>query len=228
MLFNLPVLTKKVTSAPVFRTLDKLYEFSLSGFPGFDTATELSRPYIDGQGTMRQRANSLIRWQNVKSGSSGFITGLGGFMTLPLAIPVNLASVLFIQIRMILAIAHMGGHDLRDDRVKSLVYACLAGNVAKDILQEAGIVLGTKLTASLIGRISEQTLLSINKKIGIQLLAKTSGRGTINLGKAVPLMGGVIGGTFDVAMTNIIGNVARDVFIARIVENKNLIIKSNS
>lgn len=212
MLIN-PGLNKRISAAPVFRTLDRLYDFSLSGFPGFETATELSQSYLDRPGTLRQRVNSLIRWQNVKSGSSGFVTGLGGFMTLPVAIPANLASVLFIQIRMILAIAHMGGHDLRDDRVKSLVYACLAGNVAKDILQEAGILMGTKLTTNLIYRISEQSLLSINKKIGFQLLAKTGGRGTISLGKAIPLMGGVIGGTFDVAMTNIIGNVARDVFL---------------
>ena len=213
MLTNILSLSKRIPAAPVFGTLDKLYDFSLSGFPGFENATELSQTYLVRPGTLRQKANSLIRWQNVKSGSSGFVTGLGGFMTLPLAIPVNLASVLFIQIRMILAIAHMGGHDLRDDRVKSLVYACLAGNVAKDILQESGIILGTKLTANIIGRISEQTLMSINKKVGFQLLAKTTGRGTINLGKAIPLMGGVIGGTFDVAMTNIIGNVARDVFL---------------
>ncbi len=213
MITNILSLNKKITTAPILRTLDKLYDFSLTGFPGFETATEMSQSYLDKPGTMHQKVNSLIRWQNVKSGSSGFVTGLGGFMTLPVAIPANLASVLFIQIRMILAIAHMGGYDVRDDRVKSLVYACLAGNVAKDILQEAGISVGTKLTANLIGRISEQTLLSINKKVGFQLLAKTSGRGTINLGKAVPLMGGLIGGTFDVAMTNIIGNVARGMFI---------------
>jgi uncharacterized protein (DUF697 family) len=215
MSINILSLNKRITAGPIYRSLDRLYDFSLIGFPGFETATDLSQFYFERPGTLRQRVNSLIRWQNVKSGSSGFVTGLGGFMTLPVAIPANLASVLFIQIRMILAIAHMGGHDLRDDRVKLLVYACLAGNVAKDILQEAGISLGTKLTANLICRISEQTLLSINKKVGFQLLAKTGGRGTINLGKAIPLMGGVIGGTFDVAMTNIIGNVARDVFIGR-------------
>jgi uncharacterized protein (DUF697 family) len=215
MSINILSLNKRIASVPIYRSLDRLYDFSLIGFPGFETATDLSQSYLERPGTLRHRVNSLIRWQNVKSGSSGFVTGLGGFMTLPVAIPANLASVLFIQIRMILAIAHMGGHDLRDDRVKSLVYACLAGNVAKDILQEAGISLGTKLTANLICRISEQTLLSINKKVGVQLLAKTGGQGVVNLGKAVPLMGGVIGGTFDVAMTNIIGNVARDVFIGR-------------
>lgn len=215
MSINILSLNKRIASVPIYRSLDRLYDFSLIGFPGFETATDLSQSYLERPGTLRHRVNSLIRWQNVKSGSSGFVTGLGGFMTLPVAIPANLASVLFIQIRMILAIAHMGGHDLRDDRVKSLVYACLAGNVAKDILQEAGISLGTKLTANLICRISEQTLLSINKKVGFQLLAKTGGQGAVNLGKAVPLMGGLIGGTFDVAMTNIIGNVARDVFIGR-------------
>ena len=76
-------------------------------------------------------------------------------------------------------------------------------------------MLGTKLTANLLGRISEQTLLAINKKVGFQLMAKTSGQGAINLGKAVPLMGGMIGGSIDVAMTNIIGNVAREVFVGR-------------
>jgi len=37
--------------------------------------------------------------------------------------------------------------------------------------------------------------------------------GVINLGKAVPLVGGIIGGAMDLSSTNIIGNVARDTFI---------------
>lgn len=215
MLTNLLSLKNRFPVNSLLRNLDSLYNVALTGIPGFDTAPELAQTYLERPGTMHHRVNSLIRWQNVKAGSSGFITGLGGFLTLPVAIPANLASVLFIQIRMILAIAHMNGHNLRDDRVKSLVYACLAGNVAKDILQEAGIVLGTKLTANLLAKISEQTLLAINKKVGFQLLAKTSGQGAINLGKAVPLMGGMIGGSIDVAMTNIIGNVAKEVFVNR-------------
>lgn len=211
---------KKLSTGSMLQVIDWAYEKALTGLPGFDSAVTLGESYLRQEGTLRQKANALIRWQNVKSGSSGFITGLGGFMTLPVAIPANLASVLFIQIRMIASIAHMGGFDLRDDRVKSLVYACLAGNVAKDILQEIGISIGTRLTAQLIGRISEQTILIINQRIGFQLLAKTGSRGAVNLGKAVPLVGGVIGGSFDIAMTNIIGNVARNVFIGKNPEGK--------
>ena len=41
---------------------------------------------------------------------------------------------MYIQIRMIVAIVYVGGPNLNNDRVKSLVYACLTGNAAKDIL----------------------------------------------------------------------------------------------
>lgn len=215
MTYNNERLNNKPTTGTLLKVLDWAYDKALTGLPGLNSAVELSESYLKQEGTLRHKANALIRWQNVKSGSSGFITGLGGFMTLPVAIPANLASVLFIQIRMIAAIAHMGGYDLRDDRVKSLVFACLAGNVAKDILQEIGISAGTRITAQLIARISEQTIIAINQKVGFQLLSKTGGKGVVNLGKAVPLVGGVIGGSFDTVMTNLIGNIARDVFIGK-------------
>lgn len=38
-------------------------------------------------------------------------------------------------------------------------------------------------------------------------------KGAVNLGKMVPLVGGIIGGAFDSVSTNIVGNVARKTFI---------------
>lgn len=195
------------------KVLDWAYEKTLNGVPGLDTVDELAQKFMQQEGTLTQRADSLIRWQNAKAGTSGFITGIGGLMTLPVAIPANLASVLFIQIRMIAAIAHMGGYNLRDDKVKTLVYICLAGNFAKDLIQETGIMIGTKLTAKVIESVSERSLIAINQKVGFNLLSKYGGKGAINIGKAVPLIGGIIGGTVDVVTTNIIGNTARKIFI---------------
>lgn len=43
---------------------------------------------------------------------------------------------------MVAAIAHMGGDDLKSDEVKTFVYACVAGNGAKDILKDSGIQRG--------------------------------------------------------------------------------------
>ena len=197
------------------RVLDWAYEKAISGMPGLDSASQLASGFMEKEGSLREKANSLIRWQNAKAGTSGFVTGIGGLMTLPVAIPANLASVLYIQIRMIAAIAHMGGYDLRDEKVKTLVYMCLVGNFAKDILQETGIRLGTKFTALAIERISEKSLLLINQRVGFRLLATSGTKGMINLGKAVPLVGGIIGGSIDVAATNTIGNMARNTFLPK-------------
>tara|TARA_R110000851_G_scaffold332161_1_gene507591 strand:+ start:842 stop:1441 length:600 start_codon:yes stop_codon:yes gene_type:complete len=195
------------------QVLEWSYEKAINGVAGLDSASELAQSYIQSGNTLSDQANSLIRWQNTKAGTSGFLTGLGGIITMPVTIPANVASVIFVQMRMIAAIAHIGGHDIRDDRVKALVYTCLTGNAAKDILKDIGIVAGTKFTTSAIKNISGKTIVAINQKVGFRLVTKFGEKGVINLGKAVPLVGGIIGATFDSVATNTIGNIARDTFI---------------
>jgi len=197
----------------IMQALDWAYEKAVNGVPGLDSASELAESYMNKGGALSEQSNSLIRWQNTKAGTSGFLTGLGGIITMPVTIPANITSVLYVQIRMIAAIAYIGGHDLNDDRVKSLVYACLAGNAAKDILKDIGIVVGMKLTTNAIKNISGKTIVAINQKVGFRLLTKFGEKGVINLGKAVPIVGGIIGATFDSIGTNVVGNVARDTFI---------------
>lgn len=206
-------MSKELSESKVMQALDWAYEKAVNGVPGLDSASELAESYMKNGGSLTEQSNSLIRWQNTKAGTSGFLTGLGGIITMPVTIPANITSVLYVQIRMIAAIAYIGGHDLNDDRVKSLVYACLAGNAAKDILKDIGIVVGTKLTTNAIKNISGKTIVAINQKVGFRLLTKFGEKGVVNLGKAVPLVGGIIGATFDSIGTNAVGNVARDTFI---------------
>jgi hypothetical protein len=208
------VAEEKLNQGIIMKSLDWAYDKALNGIPGFDSAEEMANDYLKGNGSLVDKVNSLIRWQNTKSATSGFLTGLGGIITLPVAIPANIASVMYVQIRMIAAIAHMAGYDLRDDRVKALVYTCLCGNAAKDIVKEIGIKLGTKLTETAIKKISAEVIVKINKAVGFRLLTKFGQTGLVNLGKAIPLVGGVVGGTMDGISTNIIGNVARDTFLA--------------
>ncbi len=208
-------MAKKLTHGKIMNALDWAYDKAVNGLPGLDSAQEMAEDYLSGNGTLQERANSLIRWQVSKAATSGFLTGLGGIITMPAAIPANLASVMYVQIRMIAAIAHMGGHDLKNDRVKSLVYACLAGNAVKDILKDIGIVVGKKLSTQAIKSISGKTLTTINQKVGFRLITKFGEKGVVNLGKTLPLLGGLIGGTFDSVTTKIIGNIAKDIFIGK-------------
>lgn len=203
----------KLENGTVMRTLDWAYTKAINGLPGVDSAEEMAANYLNGVGSHSEKVNSLIRWQNTKAATSGFVSGLGGVVTMPIAIPANIASVLYVQIRMIAAIARMSGYDLNDDRVKTMVYVCLCGNSAKDVFKDFGIAFGKKFAESAIRKISGKTLTAINQKVGFRLVTKFGEKGLLNLGKMVPLLGGIVGGTVDATTTNIIGNVARDTFI---------------
>lgn len=209
-----PPENNSLTHSKVMQVLEWAYEKATSDLPGLDSAQELDASYLQEEGSLKEQINSLIRWQNAKSATSGFVTNLGGLITLPVAIPANFASVMFIQIRMIAAIAKMCGYDLRDDRVKTLVYVSLCGTAVKDLMKDVGVQLGTKLTASMIQKyVTAEMLKEINKAVGFRLLTKAGQTGVINLGKAVPFVGGVIAGAFDGFTTNVIGNTARDMFL---------------
>lgn len=208
-------MAKNLTESKIMEVLNWSYEKAVNGVPGLDSAYDLAEDYMKSSESLYNQANSLIRWQNTKAGTSGFLSGLGGIITLPIAIPANVASVMYVQIRMIAALAHMGGHNLNDDRVKSLVFVCLTGNAAKDILKDIGIVVGKKLAENAIKNISGKTITAINQKVGFKLLTKFGEKGVVNLGKTIPLLGGIVGATFDSVSTNTVGNIARDTFIPK-------------
>ncbi|MGD6804474.1 EcsC family protein [Rossellomorea aquimaris] len=205
---------KSLTHDSIMKALDWSFEKAVNGgIPGMDTAIELADNYSSKSGTVIENVNSLIRWQNTKSATSGFLSGLGGLIVMPVAIPANITSVILVQMRMVAAIAYMGGHDLKSDEVRTFVYACLAGNGAKDILKNSGVQIGKKLAISGIKKIPGEVITKINQAVGFRLLTKFGQKGAINLGKMVPIAGGLIGGTVDAVSTNTIGNVARKLFI---------------
>jgi uncharacterized protein (DUF697 family) len=211
--------SEPVSTGKLLAALDWIYAKSLEGFKGIDSAHEIANEYMNTKGTRKEQTDRLIRWQVTKAGTSGLVTGSLGLISMPVTVPANVASVMYVQIRMIAAIAIMGGHNVRDDRIKALVYACLTGNAIKDVLKDTGIVIGTKLATKSIENISAKTIVAINQKIGFRLLTKFGEKGAVNLWKIVPLVGGVIGGTIDATTTKVIGNVARKTFIDDPVHN---------
>lgn len=210
-------MSELIESGKMTELLEWAYQKAVDGASsvGIDSAEKLAEDYLKEDGELVDKINSLIRWQNTKAATSGFVTGLGGLITMPLTLPANITSVAFVQIRMIAAIAHMCGHDLKSDQVKTLVFLCLTGNAAMDVLKDVGIAVGRKLSESAIKSISGATIRKINQAVGIRLLTKAGQTGAINLSKAIPLIGGIVGATFDSVSTNTVGNVARDCFIGK-------------
>ena len=155
--------------------------------------------------------DSAIRWAVAQAGLIGFTTGLGGAFTLPVSLPVNVAGVSAIQIHMVQEIARIRGYDLGSAQVRTLTIGCLAGGAVIDALKTAGISAGTALTRTMLLQLSGAALAAVNRTVGTKLAARA---GVMNVGKFVPVVGGLIGGAVDGASTAAIGAVAKRVFVA--------------
>lgn len=198
----------QVNKGIIAKTLDWAYSKAVSGFTGVDSAYDLGNSYLAQKGSLEDQVDSLIKWQVAKAATSGFVTGLGGVMIMPLTVPANIASVIYVQIRMIAAIAYMGGHDIREDRVKSLIYICMVGNGAKELLKDMSVKAGERLATK------------IAEKVSINIASKTGQKSVTSLGKAVPVLGGVVGGSYDAITTRVVGKVAKKIFIDKQTSEK--------
>lgn len=205
---------EKMQQKEIMQLLDKLYDQAKSGVakvsPPID---ELAENYLQKDAKVERAAKKFIAFQLAKCTTSGFLTGLGGLITLPVAIPANVSSVMYVQMRMIACLAYMGGFDTNSDQVQTLVYACLAGISVDQILKQTGIKFGNKLAISMVKKIPGEVLTKINQKVGFRFITKFGTKGVVNLGKALPLVGGIIGGGFDFTETKVIADRAYKMFI---------------
>ncbi|WP_277631423.1 EcsC family protein [Atopococcus tabaci] len=193
--------------------MDFAYEKCLNGIPKVSKPVEeLANDYIERYGYTDKAIEKLIKNQLSKNTSNGFVSGLGGFATMPVTLPANITSVAYVQMRMIAAIAVMRGYNLHNDEVQTFVYACIVGKAAGDVLKSSGIKFSTKIGQNLINKIPGKVLININKKIGFRFITKGGTTGIINLGKAIPLLGAGVGSAFDFTTTKVIANRAKKLF----------------
>ena len=83
---------------------------ALDGIGPIPSASDLANDYKhQSYANDAERVRALIKWAVAKNTATRFVTGLGGVLTLPVAIPGSLAASLAIQ-------APMGGSDRRDLR----------------------------------------------------------------------------------------------------------------
>ena len=203
-----------ITEEQMLEILNSLYIKSVNGIPKVSLPIDdLVNDYIKKNPSVEEAAKSLINNSTVKCGTSGFLTGFGGFATMIATLPANITSVMYVQLRMCCAIAKMAGYDIHSDQVQTLIYACLTGSAMSDILKQAGIKFGQKFGVAMVKKIPGKTITAINQKVGFRFVTKFGEKGIVNLGKVVPVLGAFIGGGIDVASTRIIGYNAYKIFM---------------
>jgi hypothetical protein len=202
-----------ITQEEIMKVLDSCYEKSLHGIrqvsPPID---QFADDYLKREPDAKKAAEAMIRNQIRKCTTSGFLTGFGGAITMPVTIPANIGSVLYVQIRMVACTAYLAGYDLNSDQVQTFVYACLAGVSVNEVVKQAGMKVGVKMTEKAIEKIPGKALTKINQKIGFRFITKFGEKGIINLGKMIPVVGAAINGGLDFFETKIIAQRAYNMF----------------
>lgn len=202
----------------IMSLLSQCYEKALIGLPTSKTAKHMADEYVTRYINPDLAVKKLVDSQVLKCTTSGFLTSLGGIITLPIAIPANIASVIYVQLRMIAAIASIGGYDPSEDEVQTLAYACLAGMGAGDICKIAGVNAVNKIaTKFVMQKITGEFCKKVNQKIGFRFITKAGEKGIINLTKVVPLVGGFVGGGIDYLGTKAIAQKAYNAFIKNVI-----------
>lgn len=157
----------------------------------------------------------IVSETTVASATSGFLTGLGGFVTMPVTVPANLAGSAIHNARMVAAITHLRGWDIKDPAVANLIMLVVAGESASAALRTVGVKVGQELTKTAIGKIPIEVIRRVNRKVGFMLLAKFgTKRSAVTLVKAVPFVGGAVGGTVDAGYTRTVAAAAKKTFPA--------------
>lgn len=201
--------SKMIKQEDVMNLLDSCYEKCLNGVSMVSPSVEdMADDYLNKYPTKEEACKAMLNNQIVKCTTSGFVTGFGGFIVMPIAIPANISSVIYVQMRMIACTAYVAGYELNSDQTQTFVYACLAGVALNNALKQAGIKVGIKLANGVIKKIPGKVLTKINQKVGFRFITKFGTTGVVNLGKMIPGVGAIVGGGFDLAETKIIAKRA--------------------
>lgn len=192
-----------------------IYEKAINGIGPIASAELLAREYREDTryATIQEKCESLVTWETTKNFTTGFLTGIGGLVTLPLSVPGALAASWIIQVRMAAAIAIMNGYNPADEKVKTMVLLTIAGGEIKNILLEAGVVVTSRLTTSLINQVPRAILYEINLLIGYRLISRSGATGIASIVKIVPFLGGAVTGSIDAYYCKTIGDKAIELFL---------------
>lgn len=148
----------------------------------------------DAEAAIRQLTTSEMR----ALGLSGFVSGFGGFSTMPLALPADLTLYHLRAARLAACVAHLRGYDLGSPVVRLLVALTLAGSEGRRLASRQGVELGSFESIGRLHDLPAKLLQDMEQAVGIKLITNASVKGAINLARFVPVVGGVAAGAVNV------------------------------
>src|SRR5690606_29969842 len=125
----------------VQRLIDAIRDIGLDGKLTYSSAQEIARKAQRGRARKHpeKAVRRIIRPHRRGVTAGGFLTGLGGVITLPILLPTNVMELTVQAARLVGAIAADRGYDDADAAVRGRVLAALLAEEAADVLGTVGV-----------------------------------------------------------------------------------------
>ena len=196
--------------------LRTILEFAIDGRGSIPGAKAAAARTLQSRGEHEAAVDSLVMQHVGLAGAQGFLTNLGGLLTLREALPANLAGLAVVQMRMIAAIVHLRGYDVDDRRVRVALTMAMLGedDVRKQVA--AGRLPGPPFlvaTAPVFDPVLDH---HVSERVFGDLGTKMAGKHVVvQVAKRIPLVGGGVGAAADGYFTYALGQYARREFVRR-------------
>ncbi len=185
----------------------------LDGTGPLASAAEIAHDARRTRSDVEDAIDAVVRRHTTTGAAAGFATGVGGFATMPIALPANVLEFYVQAARMVGAIATLRGHDVNEPHVRTAVLLTMAGVKSDDVLSKVGIAPGLgRVSTFALRRLPPAALMMVNKAIGFRLLRGFGERFLTRLGRGIPVVGGLVGATLDWRMMRRIADRAREEF----------------
>lgn len=192
----------------------KIVDVGIDGIGPLDPAAEVVQAARREHDSVEAAINAVVRSHLKLAAAGGFATGVGGLITMPIALPANVVGFYALAARMAASIADLRGYDPDVDDTRTALMLTLLGADADDILSRAGVVGGGTMGSIALSRVPQAAAMVINKGVGFRVATRLGSRTMARLGRAVPLAGGVIGAGLDAFLMRRIANSVREEFPA--------------
>ena len=203
------------TASAATRMIERLLDVGIDGKGPFDSAQRIADVAMAEHSGAERAIDAMVRSHLKLAAAGGFVTSLGGFVTMPIALPANVLGFYLVATRMVAGIASARGYVLRKPEVRSAVLLALVGADADDLLKKLSPLPGVstgRLANLAVQRLPGPALMAVNKAVGFRLLSQVGRKSLTRFGKAVPLVGGVVGAGVDTFLLKRIADHARQEF----------------
>ena len=198
------------------RLVEMLVDTGLEGRGPLSSVRQVADDALTRTGGDAEKAiGALARSMTIRGGIGGFVTGVGGFVTMPISLPVNVAEFYLQAVRMVGSIATLRGYDISEPRVRTAILLTLVGSDSDEVLKKAGITTaGSRVTSYALQGLPPAALMVVNKAVGFRLMRGISEKVLSRFGRAIPVAGGLVGGGIDGYMMTKIADQAMHEFPA--------------